>query len=193
MNRRYWVCGFVLLGAISVNAQDVSTVSFDSSENVVVNRSVPFAELLRQAEAGDKSAQFSVAITYASDSGVLKNYAEAAKWCRKAAENGFAEAQNYMGFLYQRGMGVPLDYGEAVHWFRKAAEQDLPKAKYNLAHMYLYGEGVPQQPRVRQELETVWPWRIFAVLASREIRLRLLAFFVSLLNRGNRPRNTTWE
>jgi len=58
---------------------------------------MPFVELLRQAEAGDKYAQYSVGDSYATGRGVAKNDEEAVNWWLRAARNGIAEAQNHMG------------------------------------------------------------------------------------------------
>jgi len=60
MNRHSWACGFVLLAAISANAQDLSESSRENLD-IALNPPVPIVELLRQAEAGDKYAQHSVA------------------------------------------------------------------------------------------------------------------------------------
>jgi len=146
MKRQFWVLGFVLLAAMLLNAQDVSSVSPRNMGNAIANRSVPFVELLRQAEAGDKYAQYIVANAYATGSGVPKNDAETVRWLLQAARGGVAEAQNRMGYLYERGMAVPQDYGVAMRWFSSAAEQKLPAAQFNLAHMYQKGEGVPIDP-----------------------------------------------
>src|ERR1700746_3904499 len=128
MNRQSWIYGFILLPAVLI-AQDVIPVSPESLANMAANRSVPFVDLLLQAKAGDKYAQYRLGNAYASGSGVAKNDAEAVKWMLQAAGNGFAEAQNAMGYRYEHGTGVPQDYGAALHWFRSAAEQNLPAAQ----------------------------------------------------------------
>ena len=99
MNRQFWVYGFVFLAAMLLNAEDVTPVFPENLANAVANRSVPFVELLQQAEAGDKYAQYSVANAYAAGSGVPKNDAEAVRWWLQAARQGFAEAQNSMGYI----------------------------------------------------------------------------------------------
>ena len=97
-----------------------------------------------KAEQGDAEAQSLLGAMYNEGKGVLKNYAEAAKWFRKAAEQGNDWAQNNLGNMYDKGMGVPKNYEEAVKWFRKAAEQGLVVAQGVLGLMYAKGEGVPQ-------------------------------------------------
>ena len=61
MNTQSRVCGFVVLAAMLLNAQDVPAVPSENLENAVANRSLPFVDLLRDAEAGNASAQYSVA------------------------------------------------------------------------------------------------------------------------------------
>ena len=85
MNTQLWVCGYVLLAAMLLNAQDVPAVPSENLENAVANRSVPFVDLLREAEAGNVSAQFSVANAYSIGSVVPKNDAEAVRWWLEAA------------------------------------------------------------------------------------------------------------
>jgi len=143
MNRHSWACGFVLLAAISANAQDLSEISRENLD-IALNPPVPIVELLRQAEAGDKYAQHSVAKACAADGAVPKNDAEAVRWCLHAARNGIASAQNSMGYRYEHGLEVPQDHGEAVRLFSSAAEQKFPPTQYNLARMYQYRYGVPQ-------------------------------------------------
>src|ERR1700758_4308514 len=143
MNKEFWVYGFVLLTAMSLSAQDPTSVSDPNLGNTKTSRSIPFGDLLRQAEGGDGFAQCKVANAYANGDGVPKDTAEAVKWWLQSARNGISEAQNDVGYLYQHGIGVSQDYGEAVRWFSSAAEQKMPTAQYNLAYMYEYGEGVP--------------------------------------------------
>lgn len=140
MNKQSWIYGFILAPAVLI-AQDVIPESPESLANVAANRSAPFVDLLLQAEAGNKYAQYRLGNAYATGSGVPKNDAEAVKWLLQAAWNRFAEAQNSMGYRYEHGTGVYQDYGEALRWFRSAAEQNLPAAQNNLAHMYRYGKG----------------------------------------------------
>lgn len=109
---------------------------------------VPRAEVvkwtLRQAEQGDASAQFNMALRYDSGEGVPQDYAESVKWLRKAAEQDFVEAQYNLACMYDKGEGVSLDHAEATKWLRKAAEQGYASAQKNLGAKYGIGQGVPQ-------------------------------------------------
>ncbi|NLE23913.1 MAG: sel1 repeat family protein [Clostridiaceae bacterium] len=79
-----------------------------------------FDQLLEKANAGDVSAQVSLAGRYAHGRGVPQNYKEAAKWYRMAAEQGHTEAQYYLGVMYYDGKGVKADYVEAYKWISLA-------------------------------------------------------------------------
>ena len=205
MNTQLWVCGYVLLAATLLNAQEVPAVRSENLENAVANRSLPFVDLLREAEAGNASAQYSVANAYGIGNVVPKNDAEAVRWWLQAARKGFAKAQNRMGFLYEHGMGVPRDYGEAVRWFSIVAEQKLPEAQYNLAQMYQHGEGVQRDDAHAIDLygqaaaqglasaRNQLGWHIYVVMACRGMRLKPLTFSMSRQSRGSRPRNIIWE
>ena len=109
---------------------------------------VPDAEQVekyrRDAERGDASAQFKMALMYDLGQGMLQNYAEAVRWYRKAAEQSFVEAQYNLGCMYDSGEGVPQEYAEAVIWYRKAAERGHANAQKNLGAKYGRGQGVPQ-------------------------------------------------
>ena len=107
--------------------------------------------LLQKAEAGDKKAQYRLAIAYQEGRGVEKNYFEAAKWYRRSADQGFAAAQSALGFYYRHGLGLPRDAIEAVHWYRVAAEQDWPSAENNLGVAYTDGIGVARDYRLAFE------------------------------------------
>src|SRR5437667_1697745 len=104
MNRQFWICGFVRFGGMLLNAQDVSPVTRENLEGALGNRSVLLVELVRQAEAGDNYAQYCGPNTYITGRGVLKNDAEAVRWCLQAARKGVPEAQNRMGYLHQHGI-----------------------------------------------------------------------------------------
>lgn len=54
---------------------------------------VDVATLTKQAESGNKIAQFNLGIMYFDN----KDYAEAVDWYQKSANQGFAEAQYNLG------------------------------------------------------------------------------------------------
>jgi TPR repeat protein len=98
--------------------------------------------LKQRALQGNAIAQFTLGSCYANGRGVVRDYAEAAKWYRLSAEQGCAAAQNRLGVCYSRGLGVAHNYAEAVAWYCKAAEQGNAFAEDNLGACYSSGHGV---------------------------------------------------
>ena len=66
-------------------------------------------------------AQYMLGKMYLRGEGVLKDYAEAAKWIRKAAEYGDPDAQSDLGKLYMVGRGLTRVLVWAHMWFDLAA------------------------------------------------------------------------
>ena len=124
------------------------------------------AEVVRSeredAERGDASAQFKLALRYDVGEGVPQDYAESVKWLRKAADQGFVKAQYNLGCMYDSGQGVSQDHAEAAKWFRKAAEHGYASAQKNLGAMYGRGQGVPQN-----SIEA-YVWSSLAVISGDE-------------------------
>ena len=109
-----------------------------------IQTSISIMNALVAMRQGDVSAQFNVGVMYGMGQGVVRDYAEAAKWTRLAAEQGNASAQYNLGVTYNNGQGVLQDYAEAVKWYRLAAQQDHASAQNNLGFMYHSGKGVLQ-------------------------------------------------
>lgn len=110
----------------------------------ISEHSAEINDLIKKAEQGDVTAQFSLGWKYSNDKGVKQNDEEAVKWYRKAAEQENAAAQNNLGVAYRSGRGVPQNDEEAAKWYRKSAEQGSLTAQNNLGIAYEYGHGVPQ-------------------------------------------------
>ncbi|MCC5794324.1 MAG: sel1 repeat family protein [Chromatiales bacterium] len=98
------------------------------------------------AEAGNATAQASLARRYREGEGVPQDYGLALRWYRLAAEQGLALAQVNLGVMYAAGEGVPSDYAEARRWYLLAAEQGNSKAQNNLGIMYQQGLGLLPEP-----------------------------------------------
>ena len=93
----------------------------------------PIAEIRRQADQGNASAQSYLGFMYETGEGVPKNEAKAVKWYRLAADQGDTVAQTNLGLMYADGRGVLEDDREAVKWFRLAADQGVATANSTLA------------------------------------------------------------
>lgn len=63
--------------------------------------------------------------------GVLKDYAEAAKWYRLAAEQGDADAQKNLGIMYEKGYGVPQDNVVSHMWYNISSANGAENAAEN--------------------------------------------------------------
>ena len=100
------------------------------------------AEVQRQADQGDATAEFMLGLIYSHGMGLAKNYEQAALWYRKAADQGYAKAQYQLGVLYESGQGVKQDLPQAISLYRKAAAQGDEDAEYYLGVLYGSGKGV---------------------------------------------------
>jgi hypothetical protein len=98
----------------------------------------------RAAEHGHPSAQFELAVRYATANGVPRDEREAAAWYGRAAGRGHAAAQFNLGLRYGQGRGVEANDGLAAWWYRQAADQGHAAAQFNLGIRYVTGDGVPQ-------------------------------------------------
>jgi len=56
-------------------------------------------QVMVEAEAGNKEAQYQAGNTYAKVRGVAKDDIEAAGWWRRAADQAFAPAQNALSYV----------------------------------------------------------------------------------------------
>ena len=73
-------------------------------------------QLLQLAQKGDASAQYALALRYASGEGVKLSEGEALRWFSKAAEQGYVPAQSRLGSIYYSGRGVRPDPNRAYFW-----------------------------------------------------------------------------
>ena len=86
----------------------------------------------RDAQNGDRVAQFKLAIMYASGDIVAKNERIAFNWFHKAALNNHTEAKYYMGLSFVQGRGVKVQLHLARQWFNRALKDGYKKASYHL-------------------------------------------------------------
>ena len=101
-----------------------------------------FAEIKKEAEAGNANAQYNLGVMYARGDDVQNDFGEAAKWFLMAAEQEYRPAQYTLGLMYKRGEGVPQDLNKAVGFITMAALHGDADAQYSLGGMYALGEGV---------------------------------------------------
>lgn len=86
--------------------------------------------LKRNAESGDRVAQYNLAVLHETGQlGVAEDKRKAVEWYRKSADQGYANAQYNLGVLYLRGEGVAPDRQAAVRWLQLAAAQHHEPAR----------------------------------------------------------------
>lgn len=106
------------------------------------------SDLIKQADTGDKDAQFAVGSAYDFGQGAPRDGEKAKKYYLMAAEQGHAEAQNSLGSIFE----AEGNYTEAASWYYQAMQQGHPLAINSIAHYYLQGMGVPQDKNKGIEL-----------------------------------------
>jgi len=92
------------------------------------------------AMAGDRSAQYEIALRFGEGRGVPRSERQAAHWLELAAKQGLAPAQFRLGGYYEKGIGVKKDLAAARDLYLAAATKGNGKAMHNLA--VLYADGV---------------------------------------------------
>lgn len=152
MNKTNWMIG--VLWCCGLIAAQGLELPWEKEEQPTVREEVkaaprsPLDEIRSTSEAGDRDAQYSLALAYFhGHHGLSKDMTLTAYWVRQAAEQGHMHAQYNMGWLYQEGVGVTQSHSLASEWYRKAAEAGLPEAQLNLGNSYRDGRGVEQNHR----------------------------------------------
>jgi len=87
------------------------------------------------AKAGNKDAQYQLAILIRNGQGTKQNPRVAAQWLQLASKQGLAKAQYALGVMYLDGNGVAENKSRAKHWLQMAARQGHPAAKAKLARL----------------------------------------------------------
>jgi len=101
-----------------------------------------FAKLRSLAQAGQREAEYLVALAYEEGRLVTRDHAAAASWMLKSAEQEYAPAQAGMGESYIAGVmdNGPIPHrADAEKWLRLAAEQGDADAQCSLATAYQRG------------------------------------------------------
>ena len=104
------------------------------------------------AMAGDRSAQYEIALRFGEGRGVPRSERQAAYWLELAAKQGLAPAQFRLGGYYEKGIGVKKDLAAARDLYLAAATKGNGKAMHNLA--VLYADGVTG--RVDYHAAAIW-------------------------------------
>ena len=97
-----------------------------------------FEYALKEAQAGDASAQALVAKLYVRGIGVEANGEKAFYWAQKAAAQGHPIGQEIMGYLYATGKGTEVNMQFAYVYLALALAQGHLKAQEGMD--YVQGE-----------------------------------------------------
>src|SRR5581483_11213163 len=73
-------------------------------------------DLRKTALTGSPTAQYAIAMRYATGDGVDQDYHEALGWFIKAAENGDLRASAKIASCFWAGQGAQRDYSRAYFW-----------------------------------------------------------------------------
>jgi TPR repeat protein len=101
-----------------------------------------FTKVVSQAQAGQREAQYLVALAYEEGRLVTRDDAAAESWMLKSAEQEYVLAQAGMGKLYIAGVkdNGPIPHrSDAEKWFRLAATQGDADAQFWLGTAYQRG------------------------------------------------------
>jgi len=128
------------------------------SETVVASR---LADLKREAEENDATAEYALAQIYGAGIGAPTNPTEEHNWLERSARHGNVQAQYELGITLRDGRGTVQDFDEARKWLQRAAESGNAKAQYALGLMYRAGTGIP--------IDSVRAYVWFNVAAARGV------------------------
>lgn len=101
-----------------------------------------FAELLYNAEKGERSAMMATGVAYYRGEGVEPDCYEARRWLKNAAEAGEVEAYYLLGTLDDDGSCGLAQAERAAESYRQAAAKGHGGACYRLGELYRTGRGV---------------------------------------------------
>jgi len=109
-----------------------------------------FEKIHMEAEAGDASSQFQLALLFSGEGSVVAaNPQKQAAWYQKACDQGHFGAMNNLGLLYEKGVGVDKSESKAFELFNAAAQhEDDGVAQFNLGRCFERAIGVVKDVQV---------------------------------------------
>lgn len=97
-----------------------------------------FAQILKNAKAGDLKAELEVGIAYNEGVGVDKDFKAAAEWFQKAADRDSAKAHQLLGLAYESGRGVEKNSKVACEHFQKSSDLGDEIGSVDLGQCYYF-------------------------------------------------------
>ena len=108
--------------------------------------------LMRQAESGNRYAQYRLAKRLLDRGSAGYAPKEAVKWLEKAAEQHYSVASYLLGKLWLQGVHLPQDKRKAEAWLRRSSAEDNPFAQYLLGKTCLTDEDFHAEPEEIERL-----------------------------------------
>jgi TPR repeat protein len=147
--KKYLVTALILLLTGNGFSKTDSTLSLAFKRNRAIVQTTPVFTppialydlydgflLVRQANAGDASAQHELGLRYLTGKGFLPDTVKSFYWVKKAAEQNLAIANFNMGIFYNNGWGCDWNPFEGFKYFKIAAEGGMPEAQYLVGLIY---------------------------------------------------------
>ena len=99
------------------------------------------SQLFKDAENGDREAQYTLAHQYLKGRGGLpKDHEKAVQWLGKSADRGHKDAAFGLAILYLEGTAVDQNRSQALYRMKQAAESGHEEAQYILGMAYWKSE-----------------------------------------------------
>lgn len=110
------------------------------------------AELIAQANQGDRNAQYQLAIDYQSGQNTPVSVDDAFYWFQQAAESGHVSAMIQLAGAYLNGSGTGKDTDKALFWLTKAFAAGNQDAAVRIGQLY---ESLSRSP-APQVMAEIW-------------------------------------
>jgi TPR repeat protein len=111
--------------------------------SLISNMGMSKASYLKDAEDGNRLAQFNLGVCFQNGYGTKIDYVQAIFWFDKAANQGEFDALVCMGSCYyQGGYGIEKDFQKAFDCWEEAYRKGCADAAHNIGFHYEIGDGV---------------------------------------------------
>ena len=135
--RAYWSKRYANKTNSPLYIKYVAECHYSGIEGFELNKDSAYYYMLKQAERGDKYAQYKYGIWLYRD----EQKEAAHKWILCAANSDYADAQTTIGLMYQEGEGVGVNLEKGHQWIEKGALNGDSAAYYYLGQNLYYGTG----------------------------------------------------
>ncbi len=132
---------FLILGSKTKVSTETEYPDYPSSLLKDENYSVADAlELLRASSAlGNKTASYTLAVTYFEGSLTEQNIPLTIKWLKKAWEQGSPQAASFLGMIEEQGLGGTVDIDKAIEYYKQAGSAGNTQAFASIGFIYYRG------------------------------------------------------